>query len=233
MEAHAPEPSFAHDAASVSHALGGRIRVERGRAGMSIRELARRVNVSHSLISQIERGNVTPSVATLWSIARELELSVADLFSDAEQTRRAGVSADLDQRSAPGPVQPPETRLAITLEGGVRWERLTSAHDEEVDFIHAVYPVGSASCDENSMIRHNGREYGYVLSGHLGVKIGFQEFEVGPEHSVAFDARTPHRLWTIGDEPVHALWMVVRPGQPMLQRAESRRPGPRRTASAD
>jgi len=203
------QPSVRSDAAaSVSQGLGSRIRVERGKAGMSVRELARRVEVSHSLISQIERGNVTPSVATLWSIATVLGLSVAELFSDVSGDAARGDGRRSDGRKA-GPIQPHETRTSITLAEGVRWERLTASSDDEVDFVYVVYPVGSSSCDENALIRHGGREFGYVISGRLGVRIGFDDYEVGPDDSISFDSTIPHRLYTIGDEPVRAIWMVL------------------------
>jgi DNA-binding XRE family transcriptional regulator len=68
---------------SVPGTLGARIRHERQAAGLTIRKLAGKIGVSPSLISQIERGRASPSVATLWSIASELGLPVGDLFSDA------------------------------------------------------------------------------------------------------------------------------------------------------
>jgi mannose-6-phosphate isomerase-like protein (cupin superfamily) len=58
-------------------------------------------------------------------------------------------------------------------------------------------------------MRHHGREYGYVMSGTLGIQIGFQEYEVGPGHSIAFDSTTPHRLFNKGNVPVRAVWFVV------------------------
>lgn len=58
-------------------------------------------------------------------------------------------------------------------------------------------------------MRHAGREYGYVLSGYLGVQLGFEQFELGPGDPIAFDSTTPHRLWNLGDEPVHGIWFVV------------------------
>ena len=197
MDVNAPEPSStqrslqADSAAAVSEALGARIRIERERTGLSVRELARRANVSHSLISQIERGHVTPSVATLWAVASELGLLVADLFSGAEEARPGLRGIDTAGPSAPGPVQLHQTRTGITLEGGVRWERLTSTYDEDVDFIQVVYPVGSASCGEDALMRHGGREFGYIISGRLGVRIGFQEFEVGPDDSISFNGMIP------------------------------------------
>ena len=100
----------------------------------------------------------------------------------------------------------------------MRWERLTPTSDPLVEFLFVVYEPGSASCDEDSLIRHGGHEYGYVVSGRLGVRIGFEEYELGPGGSVAFHASAPHRLWAVGDEPVHAVWVVVgREGDPRLR----------------
>jgi mannose-6-phosphate isomerase-like protein (cupin superfamily) len=58
-------------------------------------------------------------------------------------------------------------------------------------------------------MRHHGREYGYVMSGTLGLEIGFQTYELVPGDSIAFDSTVPHRLFNTGDVPVHAIWFVV------------------------
>jgi transcriptional regulator with XRE-family HTH domain len=200
------------DVGTRSEALGSRIRAERRAAGMTVRGLAGRTGLSPSLISQVERGRATPSVATLWAIATELGLSVADLFNDEPEVSAdspAAVVRNGRRRAGAPPIQPHESRKAITLEGGVRWERLTSSSDNEVDFVHVEYPVGAASCDEEALVRHGGREFGYVLSGTLGVRIGFDEYVVRENDSISFDSSMPHRLWAIGDEPVRAIWMVI------------------------
>ena len=110
---------------------------------------------------------------------------------------------------SPGPVQRRDRRKTIRLASGVRWERLTAAPDKEVEFLRVVYDVGGASCDKDALMRHGGREYAFMISGRLGVRIGFEEFELGPGDSVSFDAQTPHRLWTMGDEPAVAIWVVL------------------------
>ena len=89
----------------------------------------------------------------------------------------------------------------INLASGVRWERLTRDSDRDVEFLYVVYPVGAESCPEDALMTHGGKEYGYVTSGTLGVRVGFEEYELGPGGSIAFDSSSPHRLWTIGDEP--------------------------------
>jgi transcriptional regulator with XRE-family HTH domain len=181
--------------------LGARIRHERQAAGLTVRKLAARIEVSPSLISQIERGRASPSVATLWAIATELGLPVGDLFSDAE--------AALGTPAPSSPVQPRQTRTAITLAGGVRWERLTPTPDHDVDFVYVVYPVGSESCPPDALSQHGGKEYGYVIGGKLGVRIGFDEYALRPGDSISFESHRPHRLWTIGNEPAVAVWTVV------------------------
>jgi transcriptional regulator with XRE-family HTH domain len=188
---------------------------------LSLRELARRLDVSPSLVSQIETGKTQPSVRTLYAIVSELGVSLDDVFAP---------SAEDSGRDAPGPRgrrragRPPGTarsgdglgrvqraaeRRVIDLGSGVRWERLTTWDDRDVDFLYTVYEAGSSSSPDGSLMRHNGREFGIVLSGELGVTVGFEEYVLGPGDSIAFDSSVPHRLHNDGDESVTAIWMVL------------------------
>ena len=71
----------------------------RGR-GLSLRELADRLGVSPSLISQIETGRANPSVSTLYAIAAELDVSLDELlFNDRRAGRgRPAAGAGRDRR---------------------------------------------------------------------------------------------------------------------------------------
>jgi transcriptional regulator with XRE-family HTH domain len=188
-----------------SSKVGSRLRQERERRGISLRELARRVGVSPSLVSQIELDRVNPSVSTLYALVTELGMTMSDVFGDAPQSG-AVVPA---QPAVDGVVARRDTRRVINLASGVRWERLTPHSDPDVEFLYVVYPIGAESCPEDALVTHGGREYGYVSSGILGVRVGFDEYELGPGASIAFDSSSPHRLWAIGDEPVHAIWVVL------------------------
>ena len=183
--------------------VGSRLRAERERLEIGLRELARRVGVSPSLVSQIELDRVNPSVSTLYALVTELGMTMSDVFGDS----RPGERVVLQLRG--GLAERPETRRVINLASGVRWERLTPDSDRDVEFLYVVYPIGAESCPEHALMTHGGREYGYVSSGTLGVQVGFEEYELGPGGSIAFDSSSPHRLWTIGDEPVHAVWVVI------------------------
>ena len=127
------EPAFVDQSEPVepSH-IGPRLRAQREQLGLSLREIARRIGVSASLISQIERDKVNPSVSTLYALVQELGLTMGDLFSSGRAGRR------LAARWAPagsGPVVTPGTRAVINLASGVTWERLTSASDPSVEFL--------------------------------------------------------------------------------------------------
>ena len=209
-------------------AVGSHIRDRRQSLDLSVRELARRVGLSASLISQIERGKATPSVATLYAITTELGMSLDELFSERGPAASTAIGAFADAAAglrgldaqargngslpddAPaGPVVRPGQRKVIQLHSGVRWELLTPSSDRNIDFLFVDYEPGGASCDPGVLMRHSGREYGYVLSGTLEVTVEFETFRLEPGDSISFDSTMPHRLATAGNEPVHAIWFVV------------------------
>jgi transcriptional regulator with XRE-family HTH domain len=186
--------------------IGDRLREERVRAGISQRELARRLGLSPSLISQLESGQSKPSVATLYAIVTELGVSLDQVIRGPD---RADAAADVAASNDGSPVLRPADRVAIDLDSGVRWEELAAHREEGVDFLEAIYEVGGSSTPDRSLMRHHGREYGYIVSGTLDIQIGFERHRLEPGDSIAFDSTVPHRLFNEGDDPVHAIWFVV------------------------
>jgi len=189
--------------------LGAKLRVERERQGITVREMARRVSVSPSLVSQIERGLVTPSVGTLWSMTTELGLIMDELFRTIEQNVPPVPTGDGKTRRVAEHVQRGANRKRIRLAGGVEWERLTAQADGEVEFLYVRYEPGAESCPEDSFLRHGGKEYAYLLEGRLGVQIGFERYELAAGDSISFQSRNPHRLWAIGNKPAIAIWVII------------------------
>jgi len=208
--------------------LGPRLREVRASRELSVRELARRVGCSASLISQIERGVSVPSVGVLYSLATELGSSLDYLlFGSAARAEAgagegpgAGVRPGADAAApagAPRPreVSPPpivqqgDRRKIIDLASGVRWERLTPQSEAVTDFLEVIYSPGGHSTDERRPLRHDGREYGLVISGTLTANVGFESYELGPGDSIAFDSATPHEYLNKTGDHVHAIWVVV------------------------
>ena len=193
--------------------LGPRLRAIRLRQGVGLRELARRLDLSPSSISQIETGKMRPSVRTLYALASEFGVTVDEvLFNDAVPSGGGAFSSAAGSSpttAEPGlAVQRAVERPAIVLNSGVKWERLMSWADEDVEFIEAAYAPGGASSPDGSFVRHNGHEFGYVLEGTLRVVVGFDEFVLEPGDSITFPSSTPHRLSNDGVESVRAIWVV-------------------------
>ncbi len=219
--------------------LGPRLRLVRESRAISVRELARRVGCSASLISQVERGLSVPSVGVLYSLASELDCSLDYVLfgvgteaepSGAGARARSGVAAGPGLAAGPGVAAGPglaagpgvvpggfrgevpllahgeEPGLAsrkgpvelagggaarldgvvqrgcgrriIDLASGVRWERLTPGADDRIDFLEVIYSPGGHSTDERRPLRHEGREYGLILSGTLRASVGFETYEL-------------------------------------------------------
>lgn len=213
-----PRPTDASPAPSVDRStavpgpVSDRLKAARIRRGLSVRGLAREVGVSPSLVSQIENGKANPSVGTLYAIVSALDISLDELFDRGERPSVDGPPLEpppLPSTLPTSAVVRADERSSLQLDSGVTWDRLTPEGDEAVDFLQVTYSVGAASCPPDALLRHNGREYGLVLSGRLGATVGFSSYELGPGDSIAIDSATPHRLWTIGDEPARVIWTVV------------------------
>ena len=203
--------------------LGERIRQARVERGMGVRELARKVNCSASMISQIEGGTTNPSVSTLYGISSALGISTDSLIVGSplpdvrasglptDATRRGGTPGKRSTRSRVGPsiVLHPADRRTINLERGVRWELLMPIPEGNAEFMEVTYEVGGGSTADDHAIRHNGREYSLILAGELSVQIGFEQLVLRPGDSMAFDSTVPHRFWNAGDTPVRAIWFVI------------------------
>ncbi len=217
-------------------ALGPRLREVREARGLAVRELARRIGCSASLISQVERGISSPSAGMLYALATELQASLDYLFDampaqvPADGPPPAAALVSLPGRNGtPGGQQPPlpvpqdalpgghgivqrlSGRRAIDLASGVRWERLTPRADSRADFLEVIYEPDGHSTDSRRAVRHDGYEYGVIISGNLQASVGFELYELGPGDSIAFDSATPHEYWNRTSEPVHAIWVVVHP----------------------
>lgn len=218
---------------ALAEPVGEGLRKHRVEAGMSLRALAREVGVSPSLISQIEHGKATPSVATLYAIVSELGVSLDELFFDqprgAAATPAPAPAPVMDpgeerypsshwQAPSEGPVLRTANRLSLTLATGVRWERLTASHDPGVEFLYCTYPVGGESAPADALVTHSGSEYGIILEGRCGATVGEEHYELEAGDSIAFDSRTPHRIWNLNDDrPMVAIWTVVgRDGDPRV-----------------
>jgi transcriptional regulator with XRE-family HTH domain len=186
--------------------LGARLRAERLGQGIGLREMARRLGISASALSQIETGKAQPSVSKLFDIVNLLGVSVDGLLAGSDGGPQMVVTRGHEGFFS---LQRRGQHETLELESGVLWSRLTAGSFPGVEFLHVEYQPGACSSREGSFMRHAGQEFGYLLSGRLLVEVGFDRHELGPGDSISFPATTPHRLSNDGHEPAHAIWCIL------------------------
>ena len=190
--------------------LGRRLRAERLGQGLGLREMARRLGISASALSQIETGKARPSVSKLFDIVNLLGVSVDGLLAGEDGRPAAGdAPAVVPGHDGFFSLQRAGEQETLELESGVRWTRLTAGAYPGLEYLHVTYQPGASSSHEGAFMRHAGQEFGYLLSGHLRVDVGFDRYELGPGDSISFPATTPHRLGNDGPEPAHAVWCIL------------------------
>jgi transcriptional regulator with XRE-family HTH domain len=215
--------------------VGGLIRKERLQRQLSLRELARRVGVSASMLSQVETGRARPSVSTIYAIAAELQLSIDALLSGDEGAVTHPVAAPggrmgeeiavLSEALSASQLIRPEQRRKLELDSGVTWELLSDLLPHLVDFMLVTYEPGGRSSSSGKLMRHSGTEFAFLLRGTLKVQVGFTEYVLRPGDSMAFDSAEPHLLVNEGTEPAVGIWFVLgRRQAPEARAVRSARP---------
>ncbi|MEV4686139.1 helix-turn-helix domain-containing protein [Microbacterium sp. LWH3-1.2] len=202
---------------STENEIGTRLRRHRQAQGLSLRAVAQELKVSASLISQVETGKSQPSVATLYSLATLLSVSVDELLGlEPAGTAPLPLSKEesIVQRATQNPV--------IEMENGVRWEKLAMGAGGPADVLLVTYQPGASSSVENRLMRHVGLEYAYLLEGSLHLQVEFDTYELNAGDSWHFDSSRPHLAANRGDTPAVGIWFVVgRHGETMVSALET------------
>lgn len=203
--------------------IGTHLRLARVARGITLREMSRRVGISPSFVSQVELGKAKPSLGTLYGFLSELDLSLDELMPPSGSRAKAKPAPRVVSSSGSSPHGEVELTHMWPNEGsasqawsehpriqmkGVTWRRLTS-DDPMVDFLHVTYEPGSESCPTDHLMRHEGHEYGHIISGRLRVQVGFETHEMQPGDAVNFPSTTPHRLYNQGTMACTSIWVVV------------------------
>lgn len=174
----------------MGESIGERIKTLRQEQELTLAQLAEKSNLSASHLSQVERDKSTPSLMTLASIARALDINLRDLFeSEGDQIHIARVSDGLEEISDTSPV----VRLQLTSPN--------SGWNLEVNQL-TLHP--KALCLEFEP--YAGEVLGFVLDGVLVLVIDDKQFELQAGDSIHYDANQPYRLYCGGDCPCTVIW---------------------------
>lgn len=168
----------------VNVVIGANLKKLREERGYSLTKLAEIVEVSKSMLAQIEKGETNPSVGTIWKIANGLRVSFTSLLS--------------------------EENYPIKV---VRKEELKSLYQEDRKYsIHPYFPYDKNkrfeiySVDLSAKAKHYSEahvkgveEYFIVTEGSIEVLIGKEKIQLNENDAVTFIADSEHSYTNLGD----------------------------------
>jgi len=165
--------------------------------GLSLRDLTERSGVSAPMLSQVERGETSPTLAVAERIAGGLELTLSQLLRLDEGQHLVVNRAGERRRSE---------------RGGHRFEELTPPlPGQRADVsLHVLEPGASTGGREDPPMHEPGsRETAVVLAGALALIVDGTRHELGAEDSVTFDADLPHHFENDGQRPARFLAVIA------------------------
>jgi transcriptional regulator with XRE-family HTH domain len=169
-------------AAAQNGAIGPRVRALREAMGLSLRDLAERSGVSAPMLSQVERGETSPTLAVAERIAAGLDLSLSQLLR-------------LDERGHVVVTRAAERRTRTRR--GHRTEELTPPlPGQRADVsLHALEPGAATGTAGDPPLHEPGaRETAVVLAGSVTLLIDDERHDLKAGDSVTFDADLPHHF---------------------------------------
>lgn len=175
--------------------VGGRIRKVRQARNLTLREIAQRVNLTVSHLSQLERNLSTPSLSALIKISAALDVPVLWLFSDDPVSR--------DPATRKG------QRATISVPHSHVQYELLSPRYALVELSLVTLGAGKGKNDE--LVAHRGEECIYVIEGTLQLRLGGEVHTVEQGDSMYLQSSTPHRFVNPSNKPLTAIVAQVPP----------------------
>jgi transcriptional regulator with XRE-family HTH domain len=178
-------------------AVGSRVRALREAMGLSLRDLAERSGVSAPMLSQVERGETSPTLAVAGRVAAGLDLTLSQLLR-------------LDE----------DRHVVVIRRGRGRQRRRRGHRVEELTpplpgqradvSLHRLEPGAATGGFGDPPIHEPGsRETAVVLNGRATLVIDGQPHELGGGDSVTFDADLSHHFENNGADPAELLAVVA------------------------
>jgi transcriptional regulator with XRE-family HTH domain len=164
--------------------IGARVKALRESSGLSLRELAERSGVSAPMLSQVERGETSPTLTVAARVAAGLELRLSQLLR-------------LDEDGAVTVVRSSGRRRGGNARRGHRFEILTSAQPGQRAELsrHTLAPGASTGGVDDPPIHEPGsRETALVERGAVVLACDGQRYQLEEGDCVTFDADLPHRF---------------------------------------
>jgi len=181
-------------------AIGRQVREFRQRLQLTVVDLGKLARVSRGMVSKIENGMTSPSLATLNALAKALNVPVTSLFRKYEEQRDATfVKADqglvIERRGTRAGHQ--YQLLGHTVGKTISVEPYLITLSEESE----IFPL----------FQHAGVEFIYILEGKVSYRHGGRVYQMEPGDSLFFDSDAPHGPEELLKLPIRFLSVIVQP----------------------
>jgi uncharacterized protein (TIGR03792 family) len=193
------QPNLSDVEAPAGSGLGQSLRARRRHARLTLKELGAKAGLSFPFISQIERGQATPSMSALRRLAEALDTTPQALLAD-------GDAATVAASHRPLPVSD-----AGLVDGQCR---MLGPTDDELH----VLDFSGAPASFLEYWSHAGAEHVYVVAGTVELDLDGELTTLGPGDSRSYEATTPHRYRQVGD--VRARFLLIELPRPAQRSGE-------------
>jgi len=182
-----------------NYKFGEKIRLIRERKQITLKKIAGAVNISESMISQIERNKVSPSIDTLMSIAEYLEIDIDYLFREFKQNKKVQITRKNKGKELSSPdynysqlCSIPETEPLAPVE--TVWLEIENGKEKgDIEF------------------GHKGSEIGIIIEGEATLTYGTEKYTLSEGDSISYSSDIPHIIKNTGDGTMKAIWILSPP----------------------
>ncbi|MCI8665972.1 MAG: cupin domain-containing protein [Dorea sp.] len=178
----------------VNEHIGNKIKDLRNRNGLTQQELADRTELTKGFISQLERGQVSPSIVTLLDLIECLGTTASEFFKETEEERvvfsEEGFFEKVDEAG-----------------NSIQWIVPAAQKYRMEPLLVALQPHQTLEEDKP----HDGEEFGYLISGRIKLHLGDTVYVVKAGESFYYPAKRKHRIENPESEPARFIWVSTPP----------------------
>lgn len=192
-----PHGETGASAKMLEQAIGREVKAFREKLGLTIAELAKAADMSAGMLSKIENGATSPSLASLQALGKALQVPVTAFFRSYEEIRdasfvKAGQGLTIERRGTRAGHQ--YELLGHSPHGPVMVEPylITLTHESD------VFPT----------FQHAGLELLYMLEGNVVYRHGDKTYDMHPGDALFFDAEVPHGPEELRKLPIRYLSVI-------------------------
>lgn len=176
--------------------LGIRLKELRLRRGITLAQLAKQTALSIGSLSQVERGLVSPTIRTIYSVSTALGVSPAWII-DPNGASDHNPDGNYITRAS-------QRRRILDSNGVVKYLATPELQQRYKGFVVKLQPNGTSGEEQYT---HAGNEIGFVLSGSLVLEIENKSYRLNQGDTFAFPSSLSHRFYNDSPAETNVFWI--------------------------